>query len=350
MNSESTSQNLSVARAPTLVRRSLLGGILMGLANLVPGISGGTMLLSAGIYPDFIESLSQVTRLRFTTRSLLVLVTIAVAAGLAILLGAGAIKTLVVEQRWIMYSLFIGLTLGGVPLVWRLSRGCDLTLALATAGAMGAMVGLAWLDNGNQVAAANSSFPMLLVAGLAGASAMVLPGLSGSYLLLLLGQYVPILNAIDQFKEALRDRNWSAAMGPALEVILPVGLGVVVGIVLVGNLLKWLMERYRQATLGILLGLLLGSVVGLYPFQRGVAPQAGDVIAGQVVTAENLSEFEPEKWRLEKYPPRGLELLASLGLIGLGYAVTWGVGRWGGNSEAPSERHPEPAPPAGKGP
>ena len=99
----------------TLAARGIVGGLLMGLANLVPGISGGTMLLAAGVYPNFISAIAEVTTLRFKARSLVVLATIAGSAGLAILLGAGAMKTLVVEERWMMYSLFIGLTLGGIP-------------------------------------------------------------------------------------------------------------------------------------------------------------------------------------------------------------------------------------------
>ena len=104
-----------------LATRSLFGGLLMGLANLVPGISGGTMLLVAGVYTDFIDSLADLTRLRFRFRSLLVMGCIVAAAGLGILIFAGGIKTLVVDHRWIMYSLFIGLTLGGLPIVWQLA-------------------------------------------------------------------------------------------------------------------------------------------------------------------------------------------------------------------------------------
>ena len=101
----------------------------MGLANLVPGISGGTMLLAAGIYPRFIDAVAEVTRFRFRFRSLLVLGCVVVAAGLGILLLAGTLKDLVVDKRWIMYSLFIGLTLGGVPVVWRMARPASTALS-----------------------------------------------------------------------------------------------------------------------------------------------------------------------------------------------------------------------------
>ena len=175
-------------KSEKLILRSVFGGTLMGLANLVPGISGGTMLLAAGIYPKFIEAVSDLTRLRFRTQSLIVLGSVAAAAGLSILLLAGPLKELVVEKRWIMYSMFIGLTLGGVPVVWRLTSGFSTPLVTSAVIAFLLMVGLALLQAYDVVGDIPSSFVMLLVAGLAGASAMILPGLAGGSLLLLWSQ------------------------------------------------------------------------------------------------------------------------------------------------------------------
>ena len=106
---------------PLLMLRSVIGGILMGLANLVPGISGGTMLLAAGIYPCFINAIAEVTTLRLRVATIAVLGSVVGAASVAILLFAGVVKELVVDHRWMMYSLFIGLTLGGKLLDVRVS-------------------------------------------------------------------------------------------------------------------------------------------------------------------------------------------------------------------------------------
>jgi len=196
----------------SLISRSLFGGTLMGLANLVPGISGGTMLLAAGIYPRFIDALADVTRFRFRFRSLLILGSVVGAAGLAILLFAGTLKELVVDHRWVMYSLFIGLTLGGLPVVWRMARPVSRSLIASAIVTFLGMVCLAVLQSMGVVAGdGHSNIAMLFLAGLAGASAMILPGVSGGYLLLLMGQYVPILSAIDTFKEALKMRDLDAA-------------------------------------------------------------------------------------------------------------------------------------------
>jgi len=319
--------------APALVSRSLFGGVLMGLANLVPGISGGTMLLAAGIYPRFIGAVADVTRFRFRFRSLLLLGCVVGAAGLCILLLAGLLKDLVVDYRWVMYSLFIGLTLGGIPIVWRLGRPATKGFVIAAVFSFLAMVVLAVLQAMGVVGSTGSNWLVLFLAGVAGASAMILPGLSGGYLLLLMGQYVPILSAIDTFKEALRDRDFAAALEPALSVVLPVGMGVAIGVAALGNLLQWLLTKYRKPTLGVLLGLLIGSTVGLFPFQNGVEPEPGQLVKGQIVTAESISSIDKEDWPTEFFVPNAMQLGGSLALIGIGFGLTLVIAKIGSEKE-----------------
>lgn len=333
ISNEQDSDSVNSIQTSAIAGRSLFGGFLMGLANLVPGISGGTMLLAAGIYPRFIDALADVTRFRFRFISLLTLGCVVVAAGLGVLLLAGTLKELVVDHRWVMYSLFIGLTLGGLPVVWKMAKPASTRLLVPGIFAFAAMVVLAVLQSKGVVGGGGSNFLTLFLAGLAGASAMILPGLSGGYLLLLMGQYVPILKAVDEFKDALSARDISAAMDPAVSVLLPVGLGVVAGVVLVGNLLKYLLKRYRKATLGLLLGLLVGSVAGLWPFQAGVEPQVGDTVKGQVVTQESLAEIDQEDWPTEFFQPGGRQIGSALGLVALGFVITMGVAMISGKDE-----------------
>lgn len=313
--------------------RSLIGGSLMGMANLVPGVSGGTMLLVCGVYPTFINGVAEVTRLRFRPRTLVTLALIAGAAALAIVALAGLIRTAVVEARWAMYSVFIGLTLGGAPVVWRVLRPANQAAWLGCAAGIAVMGAMAYVkptvSEGD-----GPSYLLLFLAGLAGASAMILPGISGGYLLLILGQYLVILGAIDDARTALL-----AAGGPNLEVLLdsvkvflPVGLGVVSGVVGVSNLIRWLLARHGKATLGTLLGLLLGAVLGLWPFQRGVAPRPGDVVKGRALTAAEVALVDPDDYPLETFRPSATQILGSLALIGAGFALTQGVSRLGADS------------------
>ncbi|MCA9510100.1 MAG: DUF368 domain-containing protein [Myxococcota bacterium] len=319
---------------PLLLVRSAIGGVLMGLANLVPGISGGTMLLAAGVYPAFIGAIAELTTLRVRTRSIATIAGIVGAAAVAILLLAGPMKQLVVEQRWVMYSLFIGLTLGGVPLVWRLARPATGGVWAGAAVAFGLMLLMQLGGDGSR--SGDHSTPLLFVSGLAGASAMILPGVSGGYLLLLLGQYETILGSIDDVKRALLgDAGFDLALLlDAMHVVVPVGIGVVLGVVGVSNLLKWLLDRHAKPTLGALLGLLFGAVVGLWPFQTPVAPKPGDVVEGRVVTLENAAEIDVEDWALEGFDPNAGQVAGSLALVLGGLGATLAIARLGGGEEA----------------
>ena len=327
---------------PLLVR-GIFGGTLMGLANLVPGISGGTMLLAVGIYPRFIAAISDVTSFRFRRDSLLTLASVGGAAGLAIGSLAGVVKDLVVDHRWVMYALFIGLTLGGVPLVWRLI-GRERTGGMwggAIAGLIGmVLVGLAQMQGGGS--ANRDGLLYLFAAGVVGACAMILPGISGGYLLLLLGAYVPILAGIDAFKDALQALHGEALLRVGLGVILPVGIGVVVGVVAVSHLLRWALERYRQPTLGVLLGLLLGAVAGLWPFQQSVPPRPGDLIKGQTVVADASGRLvlsatgalvKSEDDPTVTFRPAPLQIVGALALIAVGFGLTLLVDRLGGEAQ-----------------
>ena len=168
---------------------------------------------------------------------------------------------------------------------------------------------------------------------------MVLPGISGGYILLILGQYVVVLGAIDQLKTGLLG---GGAAGPdgelvteALRIIVPVGFGVAAGIVGFSNLIKALLARFEKATLSLLLGLLLGAVVGLWPFQRSVEPQPGDVVRGRVMTVDSIRKLKPENYPLERFPPSGAHIGGALGLLLAGFLITQGIALAGGGKGDP---------------
>lgn len=264
----------SALRGGSLAVRGVVGGAFMGLANLVPGISGGTMLLATGVYPQFINAVAEVTTLRLRVPVLLLPACVGAGAAAAIGVGAGAIGRLLDLYPSAMYCLFIGLTLGGVPLLMRLLRPADRTVIFSAAVAV-ALMALLPADGpertGAGAQAGVAAYAMLVIAGFSGGAAMILPGVSGAYLLLILGQYRTVVDAVAAVVASARAGDAAAATS-ALPVLLPVAVGVGLGVVGVSNLVKWLLARHRRATLGFLLGLLLGSVIGLWPFTDVPSP------------------------------------------------------------------------------
>lgn len=318
---------------PGLIVRAAVGGAMMGLANLVPGISGGTMLVAVGIYRAFINAISDATRLRLSVPVVVLLGTVVCSAVVAIGGLAGVIAWSLAEFRWGMYSLFIGLTLGGAPLLVKMLRPMGAGAWIGVVGGIAAMLGLVVLQQSGAGGGPSGGNVVLLgLGGAAGASAMILPGVSGAYLLLLLGQYETILTAIKDFIRAGIDRDFSA-MFAQFGVLVPVGIGVVLGIVIVSNLLRYLLRRFEKPTLGVLLGLLLAAPAGLWPFERGIPPVAGDTFEGEVLTEETAAEVDPKDWATERYTPGAGQIAGSLGLIVLGFGLTMGVALLGGGKD-----------------
>lgn len=232
------------------VPKVVFGGLLMGIANLIPGVSGGTMILAIGIYNEFIDSVADVTAFRFSKRRFIFLGFLGFFALAAIKGLAPLILYLLFHYTAAMYALFIGLTLGGAPLLWRSLDRKTTSAVLAMLAGLGLMVAIA-LANRSSALPVNMAVDVGV--GIVASVTMVLPGISGSYMLLILGQY-------DRVVAAVEDMN--------LRVLIPIAIGAGLGIVLLSNVLKFLMRKYERATIGFLLGMLVGSVIGLWPFGR----------------------------------------------------------------------------------
>jgi putative membrane protein len=261
------------ALATAAPQRVILGGFLMGLANLVPGVSGGTMILALGLYDRFIGAIADATRLRREPRSFLFLALIGLGALVSIALLAGVAVDLVIHHRWVMYSLFVGMTLGGVPELWKQCKPLDLSTASAALVGIGIMAGLAWGLSSTQLPQGTMIY---LAVGAIAASSMILPGVSGSYLLLILGMYEVVVGSIS---ETLRGDRLEG-----LAVLVPVGIGAVLGVALLSNGLKLALARAPRPSHAVLLGLLCGSVLGLWPFQAALHPDLTDRATRKAVT------------------------------------------------------------------
>jgi len=324
--------NTSTNQDRVPVIRCLLGGVLMGLANLVPGISGGTMLVACGIYTRFIDAVSDVTRFRFTKNDLITLGCVIGGAIVAIGGLASLIHWSLVHHRWMMFSLFIGLTLGGVPILYKMAKPISRNVWIGVVIGAAMMGGLVYLQESGADSSGLDGPVGLVIGGAAAASAMILPGVSGAFLLLLLGMYETIISAIKDTISALKDADVSAVMDQ-MSIVLPVGIGVILGVVVVSNALRWVLHKYERVTLGVLLGLIVAAPAGLYPFRDGTMPQLGDTIKGELVTLENLEDMQADDnakdWAQRSFGPSAGQVTGSLGIIVIGFGATLGIARLG---------------------
>jgi len=344
----------------TPVGRTLAGGVLMGLANLVPGISGGTMILAIGLYDRFIGAVADVSRLRLTRHSILFLAVLLIGAFGALVSLSGVAVAMVSEYRWVMYSLFIGMTLGGVPELLKLARPASPAVVIGVLAGIGAMITL-WL--GLADAHLPETMLVLVIVGACAASSMILPGVRGSYILLILGMYDLVIGSLSA--GALK-----ADLGGSLRVIIPVGIGAVLGVGLLSNVLKVVLARYSRPAHGTLLGLLLGSVFALYPFQEAVHPELATgsarkatvmVLAGEsadAVRSKYGDEFDDARlaalaaeWEgrtpaelkalgdeLEIFQPNATQIGSMLALLAGGFLITRLLGSKPKDDQADAER------------
>ncbi len=306
-----------------LAIKGTISGVLMGLANLVPGVSAGAVLLATGIFRAFLNGLAELTTLTFRRNSIILLGFLGFGWVLAVLLGAGVVKQLVVDHRWIMYSIFIGLTLGGVPLVYGPAdkRSASMWISAAIGLAIMTVLGLVQMFAGLGASDHAATWWKLAIGGVLAAGATVLPGGSGTFVLLLMGLYVPILGGVSGFKDALIARDFASAFGVAL-TLAPFAVGMLVGLASVSVGRKWTLARFPQSTMGMLLGLLVGSVVALWPFQQGVQPKVGDVVKGRVLTEETLASIKPDDWPVAFFSPTAVQILIAAALIVVALILT----------------------------
>lgn len=249
----------------------VLCGIVFGVANVIPGVSGGTMLVVFGIYDQLTEAISGVKAI---IKNIVFLLFFGVGAGVGILGFAKLIKFLFDNYGVQTNMYFIGLILGSVPMIYHMGTAENKVKPLCIvpfliSGAL--VVGLAMLQNAmgsaEQAAEMISGFDpvmtvKLLVFAFIAAVAMIIPGLSGSFVMLLLGVYQTVISAIQ-----INDLNFY--------VIIPVAVGVVLGIILGAKIISTLMKKFRLMAYSAIMGLVIGSVYAILPSDFGFNLQTG---------------------------------------------------------------------------
>ena len=243
--------------------KDILRGVVIGIANAIPGVSGGTMMVSMGIYDKLIYSVTHLFKQPAQSIKTLLPYFIGMAIGIVGL--AFAIVAMFEHIPFQTCMLFIGLILGGVPILTGHLKGTKL-------GVSHGLVFLVFLcsiillqifgGHGADVALTLTpvSLCKLVVVGVIAAATMVIPGVSGSMMLMTMGYYYPVIGSVKNLITALVAFDIPQVVHICL-VLIPFGIGVVIGIFAVAKLIEMLMEKYEALTYSGIMGLVVASPV-----------------------------------------------------------------------------------------
>lgn len=282
-----------------------LKGIAMGAANVIPGVSGGTIAFVTGIYERFINALKSIdlTALKllfsFKIKDLLervdaiFLIFILAGVGLSILSLANILERSFLHYETLTLAFFFGLILASILGVGRQITSWSLKVLVVLFMGVAVAVFIAFLPP----AESSTSIWYMLLCGVVAVCSMILPGLSGSYILLLMGNYLVVLQAISNLD---------------LPILIPLGLGCVAGLAIFSRLLSYLFANFKDLTISILTGFVVGSLLIIWPWKETHYQQ---------ITEEKVKAVGYD-WQL---PTLDTEFVMALGLMVIGFFLVYGM-------------------------
>ena len=246
--------------------KDMCKGAVIGIANIIPGVSGGTMAVSMGIYDRLIHCITHL--FKEFRKSILFLIPIILGAGIALVASAFGLEYLFGAYPVPTNLLFIGLIIGGLPAVWKKVKGNSIKVGHIAACLLffALVAGLALIGD-TEGASADLSFSLVSViklfgVGIIASATMVIPGVSGSMMLLLLGYYHPVLETITNFIKAALAFDINGILA-GMGVLVPFGIGVVVGIFAIAKLIEVIFERFPMYAYWAIIGLIISSPVAI---------------------------------------------------------------------------------------
>ncbi|RIV32522.1 DUF368 domain-containing protein [Flagellimonas lutimaris] len=238
-----------------------LKGMAMGAADVVPGVSGGTIAFISGIYEELITSINNID---FSLISILkkggikavwqkvngnFLLALFLGIFISVLSLARFLSWLLENEPILLWSFFFGLVVASIFFVGKeISKWTLGTVFILIVGAA-----LAFFITELPVSDNTDSLPYLFLSGALAICAMILPGISGAFILVLLGSYKTILDAVHERE---------------IKIILTVGVGAIFGLLSFARLLKWMFNHYKNITLALLTGFILGSLNKIWPWKK----------------------------------------------------------------------------------
>lgn len=292
----------------------------MGAANVIPGVSGGTIALITGIFEELINSIKsfdlKAIKLLFTgklaefARHVNLWFLVAVFFGVAVSIASLAklLEFLFANYPVFVWAFFFGLILASVYFVGRTVHQWKTSVVVSLLIGTGAAVAISILNPASE----NEHFLYLVICGVVAVCSMILPGLSGSFVLILLGNYeLVMINAVSNFR---------------IDILIPVIIGAGAGLIFFSHFLSWVFKKYRDQTISLLTGFILGSLAILWPWKNPVykLDAAGQILTksdGEMVIA-SYERFIPDAFNAET-------LFAIVYAI-TGIIVIWAIEKYAG--------------------
>ena len=242
--------------------KNILKGAVIGVANIIPGVSGGTMAVSMGVYDKLIHCVTHI--FKEFKQSIKFLIPI----GIGMVLSLAGLS-FVIEAAFEHFPaqtnlLFIGLILGGLPAIMKRVKGQTIRARhiVAALAFFALVVGLAALGEG-EGASADLSFTLvhvitLFFVGVIASATMVIPGVSGSMVLMLMGYYQPLIEAINDFIKSAVHLEMDGIL-TGFQILIPMGLGVVAGVVIIAKIIELIFEKWPLMAYWAIIGLIVAS-------------------------------------------------------------------------------------------
>lgn len=246
--------------------KDMCKGAVIGIANIIPGVSGGTMAVSMGIYDRLIHCITHL--FKEFKKSILFLLPILLGAAAALVASAFGLEYLFDNYPVPTNLLFIGLILGGLPAMCKKVKGNKVKAGHVISFLIffALVAGLALLGK-KEGAAADLSFNLLNViklffVGVIASATMVIPGVSGSMILLLIGYFHPIIETISSFIRALIAFDINGILS-GMAVLVPAGIGIIVGIFAIAKLIEIIFQKFPMYAFWAIIGLIVASPIAV---------------------------------------------------------------------------------------
>lgn len=265
--------------------------MVIGVANIIPGVSGGTMAVAMGIYDKIIHAATHL--FSEFKESMKVLIPIVIGAVIAVVLGAKIIG-FAFEKAPIQTNLFfIGLILGSLPFMVEKVKGNSIRASHIIAFVLFFLVVTVFAlmgEDGSRAANLSVDFIgwlKLFGVGVVAAATMVIPGVSGSMMLMLLGYYNPVLNTINSFVSNLVDWNMEGLWKDIL-VLVPFGIGVVIGIFAIAKIIEMIFEKFPLQAYWAIIGLIIASPIAIILLNDFSGINVVSIVTGIIMLAVGI--------------------------------------------------------------